>query len=254
MVGQLAILALLCGTLFYIVTVGDFGPPGALIFIFAASVSMGQVDTFASVLERTTATAVAAALAWLVVMITDVFRHDTPAAQDWFKSRPASHKLIAVARMVLGSAVAAYVAYAFGGQHAGWAAMGAVAVLQGSHLHISMSRALQRTIGNVLGALLVALVLLSQPSVWTIIGLVALLSFATETIIGSNYGLGQVLVTPMALFMSYLAAPDLAGMAMVQERVVDTLIGTAVGICFAILFSTLDDRAHLLTHHINRGR
>jgi len=117
-----------------------------------------------------------------------------------------------------------------------------------------MSRALQRTIGNVLGALLVALVLLSQPSVWTIIGLVALLSFATETIIGSNYGLGQVLVTPMALFMSYLAAPDLAGMAMVQERVVDTLIGTAVGICFAILFSTLDDRAHLLTHHINRGR
>tara|TARA_B100000700_G_C14227578_1_gene482165 strand:+ start:62 stop:391 length:330 start_codon:yes stop_codon:yes gene_type:complete len=96
--------------------------------------------------------------------------------------------------------------------------------------------------------------LLSQPSVWTIIGLVALLSFATETIIGSNYGLGQVLVTPMALFMSYLAAPDLAGMAMVQERVVDTLIGTAVGICFAILFSTLDDRAHLLTHHINRGR
>ena len=118
MVGQLAILALLCGTLFYIVTVGDFGPPGALIFIFAASVSMGQVDTFASVLERTTATAVAAALAWLVVMITDVFRHDTPAAQDWFKSRPASHKLIAVARMVLGSAVAAYVAYAFGGQHA----------------------------------------------------------------------------------------------------------------------------------------
>ena len=153
--------------------------------------------------------------------------------------------------MTLGSAVAAYVAYGFGGQHAGWAAMGAVAVLQGSHLHISMSRALQRTVGNVFGALLVALVLLSQPSVWTIIVLVVILSFA---IIGSNYGLGQILVTPMALLMSYLAAPDLAGMAMVQERVVDTLIGTTVGICFAILFSTLDDRAHLLTHHINRRR
>ena len=158
------------------------------------------------------------------------------------------------ARMTLGSAVAAYVAYGFGGQHAGWAAMGAVAVLQGSHLHISMSRALQRTVGNVFGALLVALVLLSQPSVWTIIVLVVILSFATEIIIGSNYGLGQILVTPMALLMSYLAAPDLAGMAMVQERVVDTLIGTTVGICFAILFSTLDDRAHLLTHHINRRR
>jgi uncharacterized membrane protein YccC len=98
------------------------------------------------------------------------------------------------------------------------------------------------------------LVLLSQPSVWTIIVLVVILSFATEIIIGSNYGLGQIQVTPMALLMSYLAAPDLAGMAMVQERVVDTLIGTTVGICFAILFSTLDDRAHLLTHHINRRR
>ncbi|KXS54914.1 MAG: hypothetical protein AWU57_725 [Marinobacter sp. T13-3] len=254
MIGQLAILALICGTLFYIANVGDFGPPGALIFIFAASVSMGQVTEFSVVLERSGATAAAAALAWLVVMLTEMFRHDSPVMVDWFKNRPLSHQLIVVGRMVLGAAVAAYAAHGFGGKHAGWAAMGAVAVLQGSHLHISMSRALQRTGGNVLGATLVALLLMTQPSVWTIIALVAALSFATEAIIGSNYGLGQILVTPMALLMSYLAAPDLTGIAMAQERVVDTLIGTAVGITCAIVFSTLDDRANLLTHHIKRAR
>lgn len=252
--GQLAILALVCGILFYIVNVADFGPPGALIFIFAASVSMGQVDEFATVLERSSATALAAMLAWLLVLSTEGFRHDVEVGPAWFSDRPTSDQLLVVGRIILGAAVSGLVAYSFGGDHAGWAAMGAVVVLQGSHLHISMNRALQRAGGNLLGAILVALVLSTEPSVWTVIVMVAALSFCAEVTIGSNYGLGQVLVTPMALLMSYLAAPDLAGMAMVSERVLDTFIGVAVGVIFAIIFSTLDDRAHLVTHHAKRRR
>lgn len=61
------------------------------------------------------------------------------------------------------------------------------------------------------------------------------------------------LVTPMALLMTYLAAPELAGMNMVQERVVDTLIGVTVGMVLALIFSTLDDRAHLAQHHAEWG-
>ncbi|PPK51654.1 FUSC family protein [Marinobacter persicus] len=146
--GQLAILALVCGILFYIVNVADFGPPGALIFIFAASVSMGQVDEFATVLERSSATALAAMLAWLLVLSTERFRHDVEVGPAWFSDRPTSDQLLVVGRIILGAAVSGLVAYSFGGDHAGWAAMGAVVVLQGSHLHISMNRALQRAGGQ----------------------------------------------------------------------------------------------------------
>ncbi|MGO1501475.1 MAG: FUSC family protein [Marinobacter sp.] len=170
---QILLLALMCGLLFYLVNAGDFGPPGALIFVFAASVSMGSVESFELVLQRTAAT---------------------------------------------GAALAAYAAYGFGASYAGWAAMGAVAVLQGAHLHITMNRALQRTFGNLVGAVLVALLLAAEPSLWIVIVLVALLAFATEEIIGANYGLGQILVTPMALLMMYLAEPGIAGAVLDDGR------------------------------------
>ena len=89
--------------------------------------------------------------------------------------------------------------------------MGAVAVMQGAHLHISINRAFQRMAGAVLGALLVWLILIQGPSAWTVIVLLVGLIVATEVVIGANYGLGQVLVAPMALLMVYLAAPDTAG-------------------------------------------
>src|SRR3546814_15038283 len=97
--------------------------------------------------------------------------------------------------------------------------MGTVAVMQGAHLHISMNRALQRTAGTVIGALLVWLVLLDVPSVWTVLALLVFLMVATEVVIGSNYGLGQVLVTPMALLMTYLADPRAAGSRWEERRV-----------------------------------
>lgn len=253
--GLLLLLALACGLLFYLAAAGDFGPPGALIFVFAASVAMGEVDSFSMVLQRTAATGAAALLAWLICLFTEVLRERSAESSTPIgPARPLSHQLIAVARVVVGAAIAAYVAHGAGGAYPGWAAMGAVAVLQGAHLHISMNRALQRTGGNIVGALLVGAFLVLEPSIWPVILLVAFLSFATEVIIGANYGLGQILVTPMALLMSYLAAPELAGVEMAQERVLDTVIGAAIGMLLAVAFSTIDDRVHLARHHADRTR
>jgi len=82
-----------------------------------------------------------------------------------------------------------------------------------------------------------------------LIAVLAMLQITTELIIGTNYGLGQILVTPMALLMSYLAMPQASGAAMASERVLDTLAGVVIGMLVAIVLSTLDDRAHLARHH-----
>ena len=86
---------------------------------------------------------------------------------------------------------------------------------------------------------------MQDPSVWTLIAVLILLQVATEMVIGINYAFGQILVTPMALLMTHLAAPQGAGPAMAPERVLDTLLGAAVGIVIAVLLSTMDDRRHL---------
>src|SRR5690606_30091155 len=111
-----------------------------------------------------------------------------------------------------------------------------------AHLHISMNRALQRMAGTTAGAILIWLVLIQAPSAWTVIALLAVLMVATEVVIGANYGLAQTLITPMALLMTYLATPHAAGLGMVPERVLDTLIGASIGMVMAVLCSTIDDR------------
>lgn len=252
---QILLLAIGCGLFFFVSTIGRFGPPGALIFVFAASASMGDVASLRQVLERTAATAIVAMLAWAICMATEVFRRnsfrDAPLPSE--PVRPLRHHLIASARIMFGSAIAAFAAYWLGAEHPGWAAMGTVAVMQGAHLHISMNRAMQRTGGTMVGAALVGLILLQSPSIWSIIALLTILMIATEVVIGANYGLAQILITPMALLMTYLAAPA-AGLDMVWERVLDTLIGASIGMVLAVVFSTLDDRMHLARHHANRAK
>lgn len=244
---SLALLSLSCGVFFFAATTGQFGPPGALIFAFAAGASLGPVGSGREVVERVAATASVAALAWGICAATEFFRH-TPTPERPLPTeplRPASHRLIAAVRIAFGAAIAVFAAHAVGAAHPAWAAMGAVAVMQGAHLHISMDRALQRMAGTVAGAVLAWLILAQVPSLWTVIAVLAALQFAIEVIIGANYALGQILVTPMALLASYLAAPHAAGVAMVPERIVDTMLGVGIGLIVAILCSTLDDRIHL---------
>ncbi|MFG1250118.1 FUSC family protein [Xanthobacter flavus] len=252
---QLALLALACGLFFFVANTGQYGPPGALIFVFAAGAAMGHVSSWREVVERATATALAAGLTWLICVGTEAFRQqETPESPFPVEPvRPLDHRLIAAARITLGSAIAAFAAYAAGAAHPAWAAMGTVAVMQGMHLHISMSRAMQRMSGTVVGAGVVWLILSQEPSVWSVVALLIFLQFATEMIIGANYALGQVLVTPMALLMSYLAAPGAAGTAMAPERVFDTLVGAIIGIVLAVVCSTLDDRLYLARHHAARA-
>lgn len=253
--GQLGLLALACGAFFFVATTGQYGPPGALIFVFAAGAAMGQAGSWHDVVARTAATALAAVLTWAICAITEPLRQQESADAPFPVEplRPLDHRLIAAARITLGSGIAAFAAYACGAAHPAWAAMGTVAVMQGTHLHISMNRALQRMAGTVAGAGLVWLILAQQPSVWSVVALLLLLQFGIEMIIGANYALGQILVTPLALLMSYLAVPGANGLSMVPERVFDTWVGAGIGIVLAVLCSTLDDRRHLARHHAARA-
>ena len=76
---------------------------------------------------------------------------------------------------------------------------------------------------------------------------IVVFQFLTEMVIGFIYALGQITVTPMALLMTSLAAPA-ASAGMPVERVLDTILGAALGIVAAVVFSSVDDRVHLHAH------
>lgn len=231
------------------------GGPGAVIIVFAAGAAMSPVDAWGTVAERTLATVSGGVVAWLVCGATDFLRLrqlsriDVPVEPH----RPLSHILLAGGRIGIGAAVAALVAHAAGWNHPSWAAIGAAAVMQGGHLHVTMNRALQRMAGTLVGALLVWTILAAEPPFWMIVAFVALFQFVTEIIIGYNYALGQITITPMALLMTYLASPVATAAEMSIERVFDTMLGAVLGIVFAVAFSTMDDRLYLAKYHRQRS-
>ncbi len=247
-VTMLLCLALFAGILSLMVNRWRIGGPGAVIFVFAACAAVGPVDSWRTVIERTVFTAAGAAIAWWVCRTTDRLRSDAPVPVAVDDLRAALQQWIAAARIALCAASAALLALAAGLAHPAWAAIGATAVIQGSHLHVTMHRAVQRTVGTVVGAALAWLFLANHPSFWWVLLAVVLLQFITELVIGFNYVFGLICITPMALLMTSLAAPH-ATSGIPMARVLDTALGALVGIAFALVFSTLDDRAYLATHH-----
>lgn len=244
---QMLILALACGVFLFVCVTGRFGAPGPLIFVFAAGASMSAGLQFEQVVERMAATAIVAALAWVVCAASEAF-HQHPTDDHRFPQEPHHRlrsRLMAAARSAVGAGMAIFLSTAFGANHPAWAAMGALAVMQGSHLHITMNRALQRMAGTVVGALLAWVLLMQEPSVWIVIAVLVVFQLLTEMVIGINYAVGQVLVTPMALLMTHLGAGQTVGPELAPERVLDTMLGAAVGIIMSVLLSTLDDRRHL---------
>lgn len=244
-------LALVAGISTIAVPHWRLGAPGAVIIVFAAGGAQAPVASAHMLIERVALTLAGGIVAWIVCMLTDRLRsaplNSLRLPPPPPPHRPFSHELFAAGRIAVGAASAALIAHAAGWHYPAWAAIGATAVMQGGHLHVTMNRALQRMAGTVVGACIVWAILAQSPSFWMLVAAVVVFQFLTEVVIGYNYALGQIFVTPMALLMTYLVAPA-TSTNMPVERVFDTILGAALGIIFAVIFSTMDDRAYLASH------
>ncbi|MGW1101235.1 FUSC family protein [Streptomyces sp. NPDC002455] len=146
---------------------------------------------------------------------------------------PGSPVLPVAFRTLVGCALAGYVSSALGVGHPYWAIVTAASVYQ-PNLVLSWSRALQRTVGNLLGVLVFAAVIpLARLDPLALVLCVLFFNFAAEALITRNYWLGSVAVTPMALLILEFGGFQPAG-ELIADRALDTLVGVAVGFLAAI--------------------
>ncbi len=256
----LVMLSLVAGALASVAHRTQVGAPGAVIFVFAASAAITPISSGGEWLERVLATTLGAVIAWIICALTDSMREQdvklppppmpagAPAGGGRQPALTPGYAPRQAARIVACAIVSSLLAHAMGWSHPAWAAIGVIAVLQGAHLPGTIHRAWQRTLGTIVGAGIAWAILVNEPSFWQILAAVAILQFITEVIIGFNYALGQIAITPMALLMTTLASHSEAA-DMVISRIYDTALGALVGIVFAMLLSTLDERLHLARHH-----
>ncbi|WP_405683113.1 FUSC family protein [Streptomyces sp. NBC_00057] len=147
---------------------------------------------------------------------------------------PGSPLLPIGARALIGCALAGYVSQAAGVGRPYWAIVTAASLYQ-ANVTLSWNRALQRTLGNLLGVLVFAAVLpVSRTGPLALIGFCLFFGFAAEALITRNYWLGSIAVTPMALLVLEFGGTYPAG-ELIGDRVLDTVIGAGVGILAAML-------------------
>ncbi|MEU3526358.1 FUSC family protein [Streptomyces sp. NPDC038707] len=136
-------------------------------------------------------------------------------------------------RTALGCALAGYAALALGVGRPYWALVTAASLYQ-ANVTLTWNRAVQRVVGNLVGVLVfAALAPLTHlhPAALVLVSLA--LNFGAEALIGRNYWLGSVCVTPMALLITEFARSQDAA-ELITDRVVDTLIGALVGFAAAV--------------------
>ncbi|MCK2219473.1 FUSC family protein [Actinomadura sp. ATCC 31491] len=133
-----------------------------------------------------------------------------------------------------GAAAAGWASTALGVGRPYWAVVTAAAVFA-ANTTMSWSRAVQRTVGNLLGvALFTLLAPVAGLGAVALVAAVLALQFVTEAAITRNYWLGSVFVTPMAILMTEFAGTRPVPV-LVADRWLDSCLGAAAGLAACVL-------------------
>ncbi|WP_319805099.1 FUSC family protein [Nocardioides kribbensis] len=132
-------------------------------------------------------------------------------------------------RAALGVALAGAVATATGIGHPYWAMVSAVVPLAARDPRAQAVRGLHRLLGTGVGLLVAAALLGLDLTGLGLVLVVVALQVTAELLVGRNYALALVAITPLALLMVHLASPVPVG-TLLLDRAVETLLGVAVGL------------------------
>lgn len=246
---EIVVISLLSGAAVILIGALRAAGPGAVIFVFTSAAAAGFVHDVTDLWRSVAATAagavagVVASLApWLLTRIRRRLA-GLPSVADTPADFPSVAELLAgggqrplmaaAARTTFAAALSAVIASAAGFSYPMWAAMGAVAALQGVDFHLTVSRGLARLVGNVVGAAIAAGLLALPLGYWGAVVAIMVFQVIAEITAPMNYAICSSAVTPMALLLTALGAGLTPAVAL--DRVVDTLIGIAVGIVVAAL-------------------
>ncbi|MFG1811585.1 FUSC family protein [Streptomyces sp. NPDC049040] len=167
-----------------------------------------------------------------------------PRSPWWHRLAPGSAALPLVLRTFLGCALAGYASYAAGVGRPYWAVIAAASLYQ-ANVTLTWNRALQRSVGTLGGVLVLAAITpLTRVGALPLVLCTAAFGFGAEALITRNYWIGNLCVTPMALLITQFAQQQPTG-RLISDRVVDTVIGAAVGFATAVVVTNRRAGRHL---------
>ncbi|TWP35757.1 FUSC family protein [Leekyejoonella antrihumi] len=212
----------------------DWHPPGPLFMVFGFAVCAIMPATGFGLLI---AAGVAGGSALLAMLIGHAGSLREP--KSWRRPQLRMRSLRSVlgmpgvrsdvVRYLIATPIAGGIGMAMGGTHPYWAMVAVVVAMSGPDLRSRLTRASHRVVGTLVGLLVAAAILSPHPTGLAAVGVIAVLQVAAEMLIGRNYSLALLAITPLALMMGQLAHPVAVG-PMLADRFLETLLGATVGV------------------------
>ncbi|MDR7255413.1 putative membrane protein [Nocardioides sp. BE266] len=219
-------------------TVFDWHPSGPLFAIFAFGTVASAPAGFSDVPVALAVSAASAALAVVIGNVGAVARR-TP----WTSPPPLrAPRYVDPLRYVVVVTLAGGAATAAGIGHPWWAMVAAAAPLSVSGRDHQVLRASHRIVGTLLGLLVAAPLLLLGLDPVPLVLVVVVLQIVTELVVGRNYGIAMLFITPMALLMGQLGSSQGPG-ALLFDRGVETFIGAVVAVMLILVEHGRDEVA-----------
>ncbi|GEB44986.1 FUSC family protein [Microbacterium testaceum] len=240
-IASVAVVAILAAVVTLFAYRTQWHPPGALFAVFAAGATASFPATGATFL---TVLVVGGASVLWSLLVTCVFV--VARRGSWRRPTRTRPPIGSVAwEMTATVGVAALLAGVAGalliGTHWYWAMVGAVAAVGGAHVTARLIRGVQRLVGTLLGVLIAAGLLALDLPPWIVLLVAVALQAGAELFVGRNYGIAMLFITPLALLMVSLASP-VAPEMLLRDRVIETVIGVAIGTLVAIVSAGLRRR------------
>jgi hypothetical protein len=211
-------------------------PPGPLFLVFAFAACAAVPSTGSDVPVALAVAGASAAFAVLVGNAGAWWRgtRDVEAPPPTRRPAYAASLRWHVLPCAGGVLLAGLVSTGAGIGHPYWAMVSAVVPLVARDLRRQVVRGLHRVIGTGLGLVVAGLLLALDPPTLAVVLVVAALQVVAELLVGRNYALALVAVTPLALLMVHLAVPTPTA-TLLTDRGVETLLGVVAGLVVGYL-------------------
>ncbi|MGO3931905.1 FUSC family protein [Rhodopseudomonas pseudopalustris] len=214
------------------------GPPGSLFFVMAASIAAYTPGNLMQVPLKVGLFGMGSLLATLIAFVYTLFVLRIREPLPIEPLAPADFEIVVLDSVLIGCAVGVSLALAQALQleRPYWVPVSCLAVIQGLSVRAIWNRQLHRILGTVLGLVLAAALLALPLEKWSIALMVLGLSFVIETAVIRHYGFAVIFITPLTIFLADAATlGQEAPSAIIEARLIDTLLGCLVGFIGGIL-------------------
>lgn len=222
------------------------GPPGSLFFIMSAAIGayspieVDQVPLFVGLLTM------GCLQACLIAFFYSLYVLRKQAPQPLRALPPATFDFVIFDSVVIGLFVgmSLVVAQALQLDRSYWVPVSCLAVMQGVSLRAVWNKQVHRIVGTGIG-LILAWGLLTLPlDQWRVSLMMMALTFVIEILVVRNYGLAVIFITPMTIFLAEATRLGQGSAdALLMARLIDTVLGSVVGLMGGICLHSLRFRA-----------